>query len=316
MKKFAKRLRCIFFLQTYNLIFKKGFFFHFLLDSQQLIRCNLRSRETRQIFIIVATISVFLVVGLFFVLDSGTKNESVAPSESHIPSESESEKNENFYQNVKKRHILHKKEHSHRIKRQISDIDPVEYGHNDYINVRRKRLIERLHQVKEQFDRCVKSQNNKVDCDKFYHEITSITGALKHGIETIEKLTQNIHDHNQNQNHMFQSADTNRKIHEDSVKVGHPLSDLNQEDIVQRIREFTPFPRFHEDMDNGRVNLFNMDEQVRNTHPPFSPSGMPIHRPNPVQTSLRDNEKVTTLKNNFGKYNFDYILLKLGHQKK
>lgn len=281
-----------------------SFFLIFSIDTQLLVRCNLRSRETRQLFIIIGAVIVCLLVGLFLLLDSSaTENSAQVTNEHH--------ENHEYYQNVKKRHISRENANFVRIKRQ-TNIDPVGINSEDQ-NVRKKRLSEQLQHVKMQFERCRNSKTDKSGCERFYRQMIAVSAALNQEIQTIGEIAHNFPTNDQSER---QNIDIYRKTPELSAAVGNPLHEFNREDsVLQRVSEFTPFPRFHEELNDGRVSLWNIDEPSKNTqhdmpNPPFPPPAMRADaRLHPIPASPRDNDKVTPLKNtNFGMFNFDVLL--------
>lgn len=287
--------------------------FIFPLDTQLLVRCNLRSRETRQLVIIIATIIGCLLVGLFLLLDNGESENSAYVTNQHH------EKSHEYYQNVKKRQISRENVNFVRKKRQ-ANIDPVAMSLDD-LNVRKKRLIEELHSVKMQFEQCRNSQSDKNECDRFFRKMIVVSEALQKEIQTIREMSHHFPNHDESEH---QNIDMFGKIPESPAHVGHPLHEFNREDSdLQRVREFTPFPRFHEELNDGRVSLWNIDaaskiEQQDMANPPFPPPGMPTSSQHPhhhqISASPRENDKLTPLKNNnFGKSNFEVVFFLAGH---
>lgn len=278
----------------------KIFVLFFSIDTQQLVMCNLRSAGSKRIFIIIGSICVCFFIVLVFLLNDGFDcGEKITVNERHKRSTNGATNilHKSGSEHVQKFSIFGRKQMWRRAKRQAA-IDPVEMSISEQI-VRRKRLSEHLQVVKEKFERCRSLKNVKSECDKFYQEMIEVSQALNQEIQSLGEIARN-----------FQSPETiatpngafNHKITEWSDSVRQPLGDFNREDrVIQNVNEFTPFPRFHEELDNSRVNTWNIDE-VHSKNAQDLPKPPPAAiRAHSTSSTLRDNEKIIPLKNqNFG----------------
>lgn len=186
-----------------------------------------------------------------------------------------------------------------RVKRQAA-LDPVEYSRQDSSIVRRKRLTEHLHHVRAQFEQCRQSQMDHRACEKFYREMINVREALSHEIETFGKIAKNFQSPTRPEHGM---AVSNHKVMQGSAR--RPLSEVNREDqMLQKVNEFTPFPRFHEEMDNPRLNWNAEEPSDKQQELPMPRPPAPSRRvqsPAPA-TEFRDNDKTIPLKTqSFGK---------------
>lgn len=184
----------------------------------------------------------------------------------------------------------------HRTRRQ-SQIDPVESPYYPDENVRTKR--EHLQQVQAQFEECRQSQADQSKCDQFYREMVALRQALNFEIGTLRQVAQNPLPNSEQPKEL-----SNHKMSEWHDSVQKPFNEMNREgQAMQKVNEFTPFPRFHEEMDNQRINLWNVDDPTMKTPDesmPRSPSQAP--RKQSLTATLRENDKISPLKTqNFGK---------------
>lgn len=270
--------------------------------------CKMRGVEGKRVFAIIGLTCICLVVALLFMLYAFDREEIISSDQSStnfgetfIFKEIETTKIE---QNVRKRHVLDgsidksksvKFDRFKRFKRQLA-LNPVYYDEQSTLeNPRQKRLSEQLQEVKEKFEQCRNSNSGQDDCGNFYREMIEVSEALNHEIQRTSEI---------NRNHEVQTNLGNyRQLSHDLP--GDTMYEFNREDkVIQNANEFSPFPKFHEELENRRSNVWNVNEPLRNNAPDFSrPPAMSSTR-SLQQTfdSLRDNGKNSQLKTSkFGK---------------
>lgn len=277
--------RCVVFKRHFNSVF---LLFH--VDTQQLLICNIRSTGTKRVFIVVGALCISLVILLFVWLNNSGPNQE--NNDRHKRSTQdviyESGKFENYVENCDETDLLHRE------KRQAS-IDPVEVANRDR-NVRRKRLSEHLHQVRAQFEQCRQTEMHPSEkCEKFYREMVAVNEALKEEIGTLGHIAQNFQTPRKSQPGLSYS---NHKVSQWSDPIRKPFSEFNREgQAMQKVNDFTQFPRFHEEMDNLRSGQWSIDEPSNRQSDVPMPSPPPL---NPrIQTqgaNFRESEKISPLK--------------------
>lgn len=268
----------------------------------------MRAVEGKRVFAIIGLMCICLVIALLFMLYAFDRDEIISSDQSSpnfgetfIFKEIETTKIE---QTVRKRHVPDesvdksnsvKFDRFKRFKRQLT-LDPVYYAEQATMeNSRQKRLSEKLQEVKIKFEKCRNSNSGQNDCANFYREMIALREALNHEIQKTSEF---------NRNYEVQSNLENYGELPDLP--GDTLYEFNREDKVsQNANGFASFPKFHEELDDRRSKLWNVNEPLRNA-PDFSISPPPPPpSPTPMQQSfanLRDNEKIIPLKNsNFGK---------------
>lgn len=276
----------------------------------------MRTVEGKRIFAIIGLTSICLVFALLFMLYAFDRDEIVLndklPSqfgETLIFKELETTK---INENVQKRHVQDesngksntvKFDRFKRFKRQLA-MNPVYYSEFEPTveNPRYKRLSEQLKEIQMKFHQCRISHPIPDYCEKFHHEMVTVHEALQQEIQ-MSNFGRNYND----QNYVVEQPQPENfgKFSEVPNTPDDTMYEINREDkVLQSANEFSPFPRFHEELDNRHSNSWNVNEQVQSA-PEFS---MPPPPPPPSQLlsstrtlspsfgSLRDNDKVNPLK--------------------
>lgn len=149
-----------------------------------------------------------------------------------------------------------------RFKRQLP-INSVYYAEQPVENTRQKRLSEHLQDVRMKFEQCKNSQSDPMECAKFYREMMEVSDALKQEIQSIGEIPRNFdspdyavgQENYENYGKFAQLPDVS----------GDTMHEFNREDkILQSANEFSPFPKFHEDLDTRQFNSWSESEPSRN----------------------------------------------------
>lgn len=286
--------------------FNAFFLLFFIDDAQQLLICNIRSAGTKRIFAIIGVISVVFVIVLFSLLSNNARENDDNDFDRHKRSTISDMELVEAYENgdgFENSEISHKEMALHRTRRQ-SQIDPNESAYYSDGNVRTKR--EHLQRVQAQFNECRQSQADPSKCERFYREMLALRQALNFEIGTLRQTSQNPPPDSQSSipNSEQQKEMGNHKMVEWDDSVQKPFNEMNREgQAMQKVNEFTPFPRFHEEMDNSRSNLWTVDDPAMKTRDEPMPRSLPsAPRKQSLTATLRENEKVSPLKTqSFGK---------------
>lgn len=264
-----------------------------------MLICNIRSAGTKRILGIIGVISVVLVIVLFSLLSNNVRESDDNNSDRYKRSTISDIELIEAYENNDEIENKQKSEEeiaSHRTRRQ-SQIDPIESPYYPDENVRTKR--EHLQKVQAQFEECRQSQADQSKCEQFFREMVALRQALNFEIGTLRQVSQNPIPNSEQKKEI-----SNHKMSEWNDSVQKPFNEMNREgQAMQRVNEFTPFPRFHEEMGNQRNNLWTVDDPAMKTPDepmPRSPSAPP--RKQSLAATLRENEKISPLKTqSFGK---------------
>lgn len=271
----------------------------------------MRNVEGKRIFAIIGLTSICLVFALLFMLYAFDREEIVLNEKSStnfgdtlIFKALETTKNN---QNVQKRHVPDesiyktktvKFDRFKRFKRQLQ-LNPVYYDEQPAVeNPRYKRLSEKLKEIQMKFEQCRNSNLVTDDCGKFHHEMTKVHEALNREIQ-MSQFGRNY----DSQSYVVEQPNLENygKFSEVPQLLGvSPMQEFNREDkVLQSANEFSPFPKFHEELNNQHLNSWYANEPAQND-PEYT-----IQQPSPIPSlgSVRDNnDKVTPLKpQNFGK---------------
>lgn len=282
------------------------------LDTEQLMNYKMRTVEGKRIFAIIGLTSICLVFALLFMLYAFDRDETVLNDtsstnfgETFIFKELETTK---IDQNVQKRHVpdesIYKSntvkfDRFKRLKRQLA-LNPVYYSEQPSVeNSRHKRLSEKLKEVQMKFELCRNSNPVPNDCEAFHREMIEVHEALEHEIQMSKfgRYSDQSYVAVEQPN-----LENYGKFSEIPEFPGDTMQEFNREDkVLQIANEFSPFPKFHEELDNRHFNSWNVKEPSQNA-PEFLVPSPPARTIPPSFGSVRDNEKITPLKpQNFGK---------------
>lgn len=177
-----------------------------------------------------------------------------------------------------------------RRRRRQTFLDPIDVEMHER-KIRIKRLNQQLEEMKMKFEKCNRFEMMKSECDQFDAEILALQAALTQQLQTMVELEKNVQ--------LFESRNvtSGHKSKQWTDPARQPLSELNQENkVTHKVEEFSSIPRFHEEMDNSRANLWSsVDEMsVIPQEAPRPPT--PAARANPQSNNLQENDKIIPLK--------------------
>lgn len=276
-------------------------------DTERLVNRKMRAVDGKRVFAVIGLMCICLVIGLLLMLyafDRDREPSSIEYSETIAfkPLEAATidpplQKHDVHDESLQKSAEV-KFDRLKRIKRQLS-FDPMYYVDpptEQYL--RQKRLSDQLQEIRMKFEHCRQFNPIPDDCEKFHREMAEIHQALD-----LEMRNSNFGQAYEGQNYAVDETNVEnfgKFAAIPDLPGEYPMHELNREDkVLQSANEYSPFPRFHEELDNRLQNTWNVNEQPQDV-PQFSmPPAVP---PMPSFDIARDNEKTSPLKvQNFGK---------------
>lgn len=275
----------------------------------------MRTVDGKRIFAIIGLMCIFLVIVLLLMLYSFDRDDdqsSINFGETIVFKDIETTKIE---QNIEKRHApdeaVQKSDGArfNRFKRQLA-YNPIYYDEQPMVgNLRQKRLAEKLKEIQFKFEQCRNVNPIPMDCEQFHREMVEVHQALDQEIQMSK-----FGPYYDSQNYAVDEPnyDNFRKFSDLPDPPGNvAMHELNREDkALQSVQEFSPFPKFHEEMDSRLLNSWNVHEPPPPQNAPVfpvQPPPVPFEGTLPSFGSERDNEKISPLKaQNFGK-KFEYF---------
>lgn len=272
------------------------------LDTERLVKSKMRAVEGKRVFAVIGLMCVCLVIGLLLMLYAFDRDEEQSSIEYSETIEFKALEPPNIDQNHQKQSVsdestqksaLVNSDRLKRIKRQLS-FDPMHYVDPPTEHyLRHKRLSEKLQEIQVKFEQCRQFSPIPNDCEKFHREMSEIHQALDHEIRN-----SNLGQAYDGQNYAVDETNVENfgKFSPVPDLPGQfAMHELNREESAN---EYSPFPRFHEELDNRLQSTWNVNEPPQDV-PQFS---MPPPMPMPSFDIARDNEKISPLKaQNFGK---------------
>lgn len=267
----------------------------------------MRAADGKRIFAIIGLMCVCLVIALVLMLYAFDRDDdqlSTNHGETIVFKEIETTKIE---QNIQKRHVpdeMDKKsdgvklDRFKRFKRQLA-YNPFYYDEQPVVeNSRQKRLSDQLKEMQMKFEHCRNTHPISSDCEKFHREMIEVHQALDHEIRMSE-----FGRYYDSQNYAVDQPNMEKLSLIPDLPGEVPLHELNREDkVLQSVNEFSPFPKFHEEMDNPLLNSWNVNQPPQNAPELHIPPSRPFEGAIPSIGIERDNEKVNPFKaQNFGK---------------
>lgn len=251
----------------------------------------MRPVDGKRIFAVIGLTTISLVIALLlmlYVFDRDDAQASMELGETFVFKELETEK---IDKNVQKR-----QDRLERFKRQLLfNPNPIQYDDQPPVDYLRQKRLSDLHEIQMKLDQCRNSNPIPNDCEKFHREMVEIHQALDYEIRN---------------NNFGRSYDgPNYAVDESNVEnfgkfsaipdvpADFAMHEMNREDkVLQSANDYSPFPKFHEDLENRPFNAWNVNE------PPQDAPELSMPPPIPTFGSVRDNEKINPLKaQNFGK---------------
>lgn len=255
----------------------------------------MRTSEGKRLFAIIGLMCICIVIALLFLLfafdyeEIASNDRSSSSSNLPVTFVFKPIETTNAEEAVQKRQIsdelifqsdrVKRSNRQKRFKRQLV-MSPAYYDDRfAATNLRQKRLSEHLHEVKMKFEQCRNSNNaDPNECERFFREMVEVHEALNHEIQRLQQSDRNFESQPHGPNGV--SVENVGKLSEIPATLGRPMQEFNREgQVLQSAHEFSPFPKFHEELNNHRLSsAWNVPDDS-------------------IETSARDNEKVAPLKN-------------------
>lgn len=239
----------------------------------------MRSVEAKRVLAIIAFTCVCLVMALVLMLYAFDRDENVPVAdqltakfvEKYVFKEIETTE---IKENIRKRNVPRESNSKSvsekfdrrvkRSKRQLPD-NPAYYVDQPEpeLITRRKRLIEHLQDVRMKFEQCRNSQSDPNECAQFYREMVEVSEELDREI----KLTSEIARNYDNQDYALaqENYENYGKFSQLPDMPGDAMYEFNREDkALQSVNEFSPFPKFHEELHTPSFSPWQSDEPLRN----------------------------------------------------
>lgn len=266
----------------------------FLIDTQQLLICDTRSNGPKKILTFIGALCFCLVICLFLLINSGA-SEIEEYQDHHKRSinefDSRAIKALKNYKNAIEMKTNQKSEIKvSRRRRRQTFLDPVDVEMHER-NIRIKRLNQQLEEMKMKFEKCNRFEMMKSECDQFDAEILALQAALTQQLKTIDELEKSL------QLLESRNVSSGHKLKQWTNPARQPLNELNQENkVAHKVEEFSSIPRFHEEMDNSRVNPWNSVNEMSEIPQEAPRPPTPAARANPQSNNLQENDKIIPLK--------------------
>lgn len=249
---------------------------------------NNHSRGIKQILILIGILCVCVVFGLFILLREAPESDSNPHyrfARSLSVESPQTKLNGDRKVNLNERN-QNKVEKLGRIRR---DAVP------EFLNQRKKRLIQHLEHLKVQIESCRNAQLDPSECDKIHRDMVVVSQALNEQLSRLGEI---------NEQKQAERLMNNQNVPD---LVRQPLTEFNRDH--QDVRKVNQFPHFHEDFNSGQLTLWNVDQPsdlVRSNLVLDSMRRTQNHWP--AAPIARDNEKNGQIKSpNFGK-NLDIFI--------